>query len=190
MVLVFKLIALPGHGSHISSAMAWGTFPVCGPSLGHVQGRCVKGRWKIAVGPQGVLKYFRSIGHHECQQNHPVLMFRLNTLHTYLTFTTTWHHTKKSLKCFILSIRLDKRKYMLLKKLRSNSQTTQRWSNMDKDNCYCCILLLVYCLAESLWHTRKLKQTNMHNIHISLVKKIGKNWSYLLCSCLLCSSYI
>uniref|UniRef100_A0A671VT96 Orofacial cleft 1 candidate gene 1 protein n=1 Tax=Sparus aurata TaxID=8175 RepID=A0A671VT96_SPAAU len=39
MVLVFKLIALPGHGSHISSAMAWGTFPVCGPSLGHVQGR-------------------------------------------------------------------------------------------------------------------------------------------------------
>ncbi|XP_034562838.1 uncharacterized protein LOC117829320 [Notolabrus celidotus] len=39
MVLVFRLIALPGPGSHVSSVLAWGAFPVCGPSLSHVQGR-------------------------------------------------------------------------------------------------------------------------------------------------------
>ncbi|XP_041670644.1 uncharacterized protein ofcc1 [Cheilinus undulatus] len=39
MVLVFQLIALPGHRSHVSSVLAWGAFPVCGPSLGQVQGR-------------------------------------------------------------------------------------------------------------------------------------------------------
>ncbi|KAI3355151.1 hypothetical protein L3Q82_018019, partial [Scortum barcoo] len=39
MVLVFQLIALPGDSSHISSVLAWGAFPVCGPSLGLVQGR-------------------------------------------------------------------------------------------------------------------------------------------------------
>ncbi|XP_033494445.2 uncharacterized protein ofcc1 [Epinephelus lanceolatus] len=39
MVLVFQLIALPGNSSHISSVLAWGAFPVCGPSLGLVQGR-------------------------------------------------------------------------------------------------------------------------------------------------------
>ncbi|XP_070842765.1 uncharacterized protein ofcc1 [Chaetodon trifascialis] len=38
-VLVFQLIALPGHSSHIRSVLAWGAFPVCGSSLGHVQGR-------------------------------------------------------------------------------------------------------------------------------------------------------
>ncbi|XP_074549949.1 uncharacterized protein ofcc1 isoform X3 [Halichoeres trimaculatus] len=38
-VLVFQLIALPGHSSHISSVVAWGAFPVCGPSLCHLQGR-------------------------------------------------------------------------------------------------------------------------------------------------------
>ncbi|XP_068438508.1 uncharacterized protein ofcc1 isoform X3 [Clinocottus analis] len=39
MVLVFQLIALPGHSSHVNSALAWGAFPVCGPSLGLVHGR-------------------------------------------------------------------------------------------------------------------------------------------------------
>ncbi|XP_070784660.1 uncharacterized protein ofcc1 [Enoplosus armatus] len=39
MVLVFQLIALPGDGSHVSSVLAWGAFPICGPSLGLVQGR-------------------------------------------------------------------------------------------------------------------------------------------------------
>ncbi|XP_029313933.1 LOW QUALITY PROTEIN: uncharacterized protein ofcc1 [Cottoperca gobio] len=39
MVLVFQLIALPGDSSHVSSVLAWGAFPVCGPSLGLVQGR-------------------------------------------------------------------------------------------------------------------------------------------------------
>ncbi|CAK6951893.1 uncharacterized protein LOC128382338 [Scomber scombrus] len=39
MVLVFQLIALPGESSHISTVLAWGAFPVCGPSLGLVQGR-------------------------------------------------------------------------------------------------------------------------------------------------------
>ncbi|XP_044195850.1 uncharacterized protein ofcc1 isoform X1 [Thunnus albacares] len=39
MVLVFQLIALPGESSHISSVLAWGAFPVCGPNLGLVQGR-------------------------------------------------------------------------------------------------------------------------------------------------------
>uniref|UniRef100_A0A672IQI0 Orofacial cleft 1 candidate gene 1 protein n=1 Tax=Salarias fasciatus TaxID=181472 RepID=A0A672IQI0_SALFA len=39
MVLVFHLIAAPGDGSHVSSALAWGAFPVCGPSLGLIQGR-------------------------------------------------------------------------------------------------------------------------------------------------------
>ncbi|XP_045920958.1 uncharacterized protein ofcc1 [Micropterus dolomieu] len=39
MVLVFQLIVLPGGGSHISSVLAWGAFPVCGPSLCLVQGR-------------------------------------------------------------------------------------------------------------------------------------------------------
>ncbi|XP_010789714.1 uncharacterized protein ofcc1 [Notothenia coriiceps] len=39
MVLVFQLIALPGDGSYISSVVAWGAFPVCGSSLGLVQGR-------------------------------------------------------------------------------------------------------------------------------------------------------
>ncbi|XP_068565345.1 uncharacterized protein [Cebidichthys violaceus] len=39
MVLVFQVIALPGDSSHVSSVLAWGAFPVCGPSLGLVQGR-------------------------------------------------------------------------------------------------------------------------------------------------------
>uniref|UniRef100_A0A3Q3GT59 Orofacial cleft 1 candidate 1 n=1 Tax=Labrus bergylta TaxID=56723 RepID=A0A3Q3GT59_9LABR len=39
MVLVFQLIALPGHRSHVSSVIAWGAFPVCGLNLGQVQGR-------------------------------------------------------------------------------------------------------------------------------------------------------
>ncbi|XP_026148636.1 uncharacterized protein ofcc1 [Mastacembelus armatus] len=39
MVLIFQLIALPGDASHISSAVAWGAFPVCGPSLCVVPGR-------------------------------------------------------------------------------------------------------------------------------------------------------
>ncbi|KAM3592996.1 uncharacterized protein V6R79_003392 [Siganus canaliculatus] len=38
-VLVFQLIALPGHSSHVSSVLAWGAFPVCGSNLCHVQGR-------------------------------------------------------------------------------------------------------------------------------------------------------
>ncbi|GLD69824.1 uncharacterized protein AKAME5_002114100 [Lates japonicus] len=39
MVLIFQLIALRGDGSHISSVLAWGAFPVCGPSLSLIQGR-------------------------------------------------------------------------------------------------------------------------------------------------------
>ncbi|KAM7390659.1 hypothetical protein PAMA_008716 [Pampus argenteus] len=39
MVLVFQLIALPGENSHISSVLAWGAFPVCGPNLCLIQGR-------------------------------------------------------------------------------------------------------------------------------------------------------
>uniref|UniRef100_UPI0037E719C5 uncharacterized protein ofcc1 n=1 Tax=Semicossyphus pulcher TaxID=241346 RepID=UPI0037E719C5 len=39
MVLVFRLIALPGQSRHMSSVLAWGAFPVCGTSFGHVQGR-------------------------------------------------------------------------------------------------------------------------------------------------------
>ncbi|XP_069007244.1 uncharacterized protein ofcc1 [Embiotoca jacksoni] len=39
MVLVFQLIALPGDSSNVSSMLAWGAFPVCGPGLGLVQGR-------------------------------------------------------------------------------------------------------------------------------------------------------
>ncbi|XP_029979801.1 uncharacterized protein ofcc1 [Sphaeramia orbicularis] len=39
MVLVFQLIALPGKSRHISSVMAWGAFPIYGPSLSLVQGR-------------------------------------------------------------------------------------------------------------------------------------------------------
>uniref|UniRef100_A0AAQ4RE29 Orofacial cleft 1 candidate gene 1 protein n=1 Tax=Gasterosteus aculeatus aculeatus TaxID=481459 RepID=A0AAQ4RE29_GASAC len=39
MVLVFQLILLPGGSSHVGSVLAWGAFPVCGPSLGLVQGR-------------------------------------------------------------------------------------------------------------------------------------------------------
>ncbi|XP_034999057.2 uncharacterized protein ofcc1 [Hippoglossus stenolepis] len=39
MVLIFQLIALPGASDHVSSVVAWGAFPVCGPSLGLVQGR-------------------------------------------------------------------------------------------------------------------------------------------------------
>ena len=39
MVLVFQLIALPGH-----SALAWGAFPVFGSGFRHVQGRCVEAR--------------------------------------------------------------------------------------------------------------------------------------------------
>uniref|UniRef100_A0A8C2XDW6 Orofacial cleft 1 candidate gene 1 protein n=1 Tax=Cyclopterus lumpus TaxID=8103 RepID=A0A8C2XDW6_CYCLU len=39
MVLVFQLIALPGDRSHVSSVLAWGAFPVCGPTLGLVHGR-------------------------------------------------------------------------------------------------------------------------------------------------------
>ncbi|KAG8009381.1 Orofacial cleft 1 candidate gene 1 protein-like protein, partial [Nibea albiflora] len=38
-VLVFQLMALPGHSGHISSVLAWGAFPVCGPSLCYAQGR-------------------------------------------------------------------------------------------------------------------------------------------------------
>ncbi|KAK2859332.1 hypothetical protein Q5P01_003952 [Channa striata] len=39
MVLMFQLIGLPGDTSHISSVLAWGAFPVCGPNLDVVQGR-------------------------------------------------------------------------------------------------------------------------------------------------------
>ncbi|XP_062415349.1 uncharacterized protein ofcc1 [Pungitius pungitius] len=39
MVLVFQLVSLPGDSSHIGAVLAWGAFPVCGPSLGLVQGR-------------------------------------------------------------------------------------------------------------------------------------------------------
>ncbi|XP_062235994.1 uncharacterized protein ofcc1 [Platichthys flesus] len=39
MALIFQLIALPGASSHVSSVLAWGAFPVCGPGLGLVQGR-------------------------------------------------------------------------------------------------------------------------------------------------------
>lgn len=113
MVLVFKLIALPGHGSHISSAMAWGTFPVCGPSLGHVQGRCVKGRSKIAVGPQRVC-----ILHVEVfQVNRPPWIpakssrFDVQIEHLTCLFDISYHLTshKKCLKCFILSIENQKK---------------------------------------------------------------------------------
>ncbi|XP_028289185.1 uncharacterized protein ofcc1 [Parambassis ranga] len=38
-VLVFQLIALPGDSCHVRSVLAWGAFPVCGSSLGLVQGR-------------------------------------------------------------------------------------------------------------------------------------------------------
>ncbi|MED6256827.1 hypothetical protein ATANTOWER_026974 [Ataeniobius toweri] len=39
MILVFQLISLPGHGSHFSSVLAWGVFPICGLNLSLVQGR-------------------------------------------------------------------------------------------------------------------------------------------------------
>ncbi|KAK7881587.1 hypothetical protein WMY93_029996 [Mugilogobius chulae] len=39
MVLVFELVALPGLSSHVSSVLAWGAFPVCGPNFSLVQGR-------------------------------------------------------------------------------------------------------------------------------------------------------
>uniref|UniRef100_A0A3Q1IUV5 Uncharacterized protein n=1 Tax=Anabas testudineus TaxID=64144 RepID=A0A3Q1IUV5_ANATE len=39
MVLIFQLIALPGDSNHMSSVLAWGAFPVCGPSLDLIQGR-------------------------------------------------------------------------------------------------------------------------------------------------------
>uniref|UniRef100_A0AAV2LBP5 Uncharacterized protein n=1 Tax=Knipowitschia caucasica TaxID=637954 RepID=A0AAV2LBP5_KNICA len=39
MVLVFELVALPGPSSHVSSVLAWGVFPVCGPGFSLVQGR-------------------------------------------------------------------------------------------------------------------------------------------------------
>ncbi|KAG7526889.1 hypothetical protein JOB18_046578 [Solea senegalensis] len=39
MVLIFQLIAQGGTSSYINSVVAWGAFPVCGPSLGLVQGR-------------------------------------------------------------------------------------------------------------------------------------------------------
>ncbi|KAK2886347.1 hypothetical protein Q8A73_020293 [Channa argus] len=39
MVLIFQLIGVPGDSSHISSALAWGAFPVSGPNLDVVQGR-------------------------------------------------------------------------------------------------------------------------------------------------------
>uniref|UniRef100_A0A3B4TKG7 Uncharacterized LOC111237249 n=1 Tax=Seriola dumerili TaxID=41447 RepID=A0A3B4TKG7_SERDU len=39
MVLIFQLIALRGNSSHINSVVAWGAFPVCGPSFSLVQGR-------------------------------------------------------------------------------------------------------------------------------------------------------
>uniref|UniRef100_A0A3Q1F893 Uncharacterized LOC110954429 n=1 Tax=Acanthochromis polyacanthus TaxID=80966 RepID=A0A3Q1F893_9TELE len=39
MVLIFQLITLAGDGSHISSVLAWGAFPVCGPSFSLIQGR-------------------------------------------------------------------------------------------------------------------------------------------------------
>ncbi|XP_023251226.1 uncharacterized protein LOC111646062 [Seriola lalandi dorsalis] len=38
MVLIFQLIALRGNSSH-NSVVAWGAFPVCGPSFSLVQGR-------------------------------------------------------------------------------------------------------------------------------------------------------
>ncbi|XP_072234877.1 uncharacterized protein ofcc1 [Leuresthes tenuis] len=39
MVLVFQLIKLLGHSGHISSVVAWGAFPFCGPSINLIQGR-------------------------------------------------------------------------------------------------------------------------------------------------------
>lgn len=74
MVLVFQLITLPGHSNHVSSVLAWGAFPVCGPSLCHVQGRCVKATSKIAVGLQGVCKRcFRSINPCFPENDHHIL---------------------------------------------------------------------------------------------------------------------
>lgn len=54
MVLIFRLTALPGTGSYISSGMAWGAFPVCGPSLDLVQGRWVSCRSELNVVSQCV----------------------------------------------------------------------------------------------------------------------------------------
>ncbi|KAM4606575.1 uncharacterized protein ofcc1 [Polymixia lowei] len=39
MVLVFQLMALPGVISHVSSALAWGAYPVCDQTLSPIQGR-------------------------------------------------------------------------------------------------------------------------------------------------------
>ncbi|XP_077411136.1 uncharacterized protein LOC144040641 [Vanacampus margaritifer] len=39
MVLIFRLTASPGQSSYMKSVLAWGAFPVCGPSLGLVAGR-------------------------------------------------------------------------------------------------------------------------------------------------------
>ncbi|XP_061661545.1 uncharacterized protein ofcc1 [Syngnathoides biaculeatus] len=39
MVLMFQLTASPGQSSYMKSALAWGAFPICGPSLDLVQGR-------------------------------------------------------------------------------------------------------------------------------------------------------
>ncbi|XP_029004837.1 uncharacterized protein ofcc1 isoform X3 [Betta splendens] len=38
-VFIFQLIALPASSSHVSSVLAWGAFPACGPTLDLVQGR-------------------------------------------------------------------------------------------------------------------------------------------------------
>ncbi|XP_039983470.1 uncharacterized protein ofcc1 [Xiphias gladius] len=59
MVLVFQLIALQGDSSHISSVLAWGAFPVCGPSLSLIQGR-----FKTPLlrgGPNAQLDQFKKI---------------------------------------------------------------------------------------------------------------------------------
>lgn len=41
MVLVFQLVALPGNSSYVSSVLAWGAFPICGPTFSLAQGRWV-----------------------------------------------------------------------------------------------------------------------------------------------------
>ncbi|XP_077365842.1 uncharacterized protein LOC144009828 [Festucalex cinctus] len=38
-VLIFRLTASPGQSGYVKSVLAWGAFPVCGPSLGLVEGR-------------------------------------------------------------------------------------------------------------------------------------------------------
>lgn len=49
MVLMFQLIALPASSGHMSSVLAWGAFPICGPRLDLVQGRWVGCKSEVAA---------------------------------------------------------------------------------------------------------------------------------------------